>query len=586
MSLIDEASLVQIPSGYKEDKLYSIIPSDGSGDFNFSRASTATRVNAEGLIEEMPYNLLQQSNTFNTTWASVNSGSVTGGQSGYDGSSNAWLLTKAATNFSGIRQSVSVNGVHTFSIIAKAGSLNFLWLEEYIGASIYFDLINGTTSGSGAISSYMTSLGGGWWRCELVSDNSITIASLYPQATGSPSSTSGNIYIQDAQLVSGSTAKPYFPTTDRLNVPRIDYTGGGCGKLLLEPQRTNLVTQSEAFDNAAWTKTKVSVTANNTISPDGTQNADKVINDNGSTASDIRVLSQNVTIGTTYVLSVFVKAAGFDNFNIDFSNSRFGDANTTFDLSNGTIIESGISNDGQGIENYGNGWFRCYVIATAVNSGNSGLIFRLSENSQVGDGTKGFYLYGAQLEQGSYPTSYIPTSGATATRIADVCNGAGDANTFNDSEGVLFADISALANDGTNRFVSISDGSTNNRVTLKFDNIDNRLEFFVFSGGSASYSFIVVIPNTTINNKIAIKYKANDFSVYINGIEMNASASGIVPTGLSELSFDQGDGANPFYGNVKQLQYYGTALTDSDLETLTSWTSFNEMAEALQYTTY
>lgn len=534
MSLLDEASLVQIPSGYKEDKLYSIIPSDGSGDFNFSRASTATRVNAEGLIEEMPYNLLQQSNTFNTTWASVNSGSVTGGQSGYDGSSNAWLLTKAATHFSGIRQSVSVSGVHTFSIIAKAGSLNFLWLEEYIGASIYFDLINGTTSGSGAISSSMTSLGGNWWRCELVSDNSITIASFYPQATGSPSSTSGNILIQDAQVNSGSTAKPYFPTTDRLNVPRIDYTGG-CGKLLLEPQRTNVATYSNDFSNAAWIKTNSTITANTTTSPDGTQNASTLVI--SSSGYLLRQYTASVSAGGSWALSIFAK-----NQTTNFL--RFGGATPS-----GT--------DTYSIQDMGNGWYRHSLVrtfASAYASFNLQLII-----NEVAT----HYIWGGQIEQG-YATSYIPTASATVTRLVD------SANSLNDSlsggqVGSFFVELVKLGNDAdaSGSAISITDNSGGEEIRLHFDTPANTVRFRDANNGFANIGGFFAVTNNTAF-KMAFSSNGTKIAVFGNGSQIGGDY-----TIANPLSFDKII-INGRMFKINQLLYFPTALSDTELATLTT----------------
>ena len=167
MSLFDDASLVMIPSAYKDGKLYSIKPTDGSGDFTFTRGSNlaATRVDVNGLIEKGRENLVLQSNQFDTTWG-TNNASITSGQIGYDGSSDAWLLSKTDSNAL-ISQSVSKSGVQTYSIYAKAGTLS--WCRFLITAttgnqSRYFDLSTGTKGGSGygtEIDSTITSVGSG-----------------------------------------------------------------------------------------------------------------------------------------------------------------------------------------------------------------------------------------------------------------------------------------------------------------------------------------------------------------------------------------------------------------------------------------
>ena len=131
MSLLDTASLIVTPNGYKEGKLYSVIPSDGSGDLSVTRATTATRVNSQGLVELVPYNLLTYSNTFsNAAWTKTNT-TVTSGQSGYDGSTNAWKLQATATNNCEVDQSFSESETKTFSIYAKAGNVNFVAISVF-----------------------------------------------------------------------------------------------------------------------------------------------------------------------------------------------------------------------------------------------------------------------------------------------------------------------------------------------------------------------------------------------------------------------------------------------------------------------
>jgi hypothetical protein len=176
-----------------------------------------------------------------------------------------------------------------------------------------------------------------------------------------------------------------------------------------------------------------------------------------------------------------------------------------------------------------------------------------------------------QVEAGSYPTSYIPTVGGTVTRVVETCSGAGDVNTFNDSEGVLFAEISALANDGTVRRLSISDGSTANRIILEFNASSNTVRAFVVSANTIYYSASEVLSDTTNYNKVAIKYKQNDFALWINGFEFDVDNSGDTPINLSVMQFADGDNSGSrFYGNVKQIQYFDTALTDQELQQLTS----------------
>jgi hypothetical protein len=370
---------------------------------------------------------------------------------------------------------------------------------------------------------------------------------------------------------------------NRLNYPLIDGVVSGCPSLLLEPQRTNLALYSEQFDNAAWTKSNSSITANAATSPDGYTNADKIV-ENTATSGHTTFQSISVTSGATYTISAFGKAAERTRLWLDL----YGGTNSAnFDLSNGTILASSVGITAK-IENYGNGWYRCSITGVApaatIYPNVGPTTSSTTDNQYTGNGTNGLYLWGAQLEEGSYPTSYIPTSGTTATRSAETCNNAGDVNTFNDSEGILFAEISALANDGTNRRISISNGSTSDRIVLGYTASSNQLIVLVSSNSVSGVASIVNIDNSLQFNKIALKYKLNDFALWINGIEVLTDNSLNSPIGLNDLSFEGADNLNDFYGSTKQIQYYNTALNDSDLETLTSWDSFSDMAIGQLYT--
>jgi len=429
MSLYTDASLIMYPSGYKEDKIYSLKPTDGSGDLTFTRASTATRVNAEGLIETSPVNLLTYSNTFSDAIWSKTRSSFVGGQSGYDGSSNAWAMVDTTADSTHLLvQSFTISeGKATFSVYAKAGAVDFI-VFRFEGATVnyaYFDLSNGTigTVDANYTNVNITDAGNGWYKCEATNESVNKAVILTAQSDNDPTYAGAGttaIYIQDAQVNIGATAKPYFPTTDRLNVPRIDYTGGGCGKLLLEPQRTNLLTYSEQFDNAAWIKSNTTVTANIATSPDGTLNADKLVEDTSN--STHRIAQSAITsTGVAYTQSVFAKSDGSGRFLRMFRAS--GTYNfAVFDLTNGVVYAQGGSNIiSTKIEAYANGWYKCSSTFTTA-FGNIASYIALQNgglDSYLGDGTSGVYIYGAQLELGSYPTSYIPTLASSVTRLAD-----------------------------------------------------------------------------------------------------------------------------------------------------------------------
>jgi len=246
-----------------------------------------------------------------------------------------------------------------------------------------------------------------------------------------------------------------------------------------------------------------------------------------------------------------------------------------------------------------NDWQRFKISAT---SGSSSKVFigtRGGSGSYFsgGDANLDFALWGLQVEDdgsgggSSYATSYIPTSGSTVTRNQDQFTRDGIGSLINSTEGVLFAEISALADDGTSKRITISDGTLVNRITLTLG--DNNISGFVNVGSSTQYSFFESGITTTDFNKIAIKYKANDFSIWINGVEYDVQTSGSTFSSntLNRLNFSNATNLSDFFfGKVKQVQVYDTALTDMQLIQLTGtagtdfYESYSEMAETLTYT--
>jgi hypothetical protein len=395
----------------------------------------------------------------------------------------------------------------------------------------------------------------------------------------------------DFDFTRGSTAtrvnKDGLIETVASGVPRLDYplldgVVQDCPTLLLEPTRTNSITYSEDFSDSSWNKNNATVTSNNTTAPDGTTNADKITST--GTAPYARVTFTHSTL-TSYAVSIFAKKGDEDYLYIRalaLSNQPIA----SFNLSTGGLgtVNSGLTAE---MQNYGNGWYRCVIKYTTTSSVTNNLIdfgFASSDNSRFSSSGKFTYFWGAQIETGSYPTSYIPTNGEVSgvTRSADVCNGAGTSDTFNDSEGVLFAEISALADDGTSRRISLSDASTSDTVEIILQNT-GRVDYQVKSGNSFQGGGFFNLTQTEYN-KIAVKYKINDLALWVNGYEHSADTSANTPIGLSELAFDNGAGSSDFYGNTKQLMTFNEALTDTELEDLTSWDSFREMATEQLYT--
>jgi hypothetical protein len=370
------------------------------------------------------------------------------------------------------------------------------------------------------------------------------------------------------------------------NVPRLDYplssgVVGDCPHLLLEPSRTNDIEYTEQFNNSYWTKSQASITDNDTISPDGSQTADKLVED--SSTNFHRVFRSITTTAATYTFSVFAKAAERE-FLVLRNELSGSNINACFNLTSGSISYNGFSGTAK-MENFGNGWFRCSVTETDPSGGSTPFSILLSNSavtnntipSYTGDGSSGLHLWGAQLEEGSYLTSYIPWDGSgTTTRSADVCSGSGTSAEFNDTESSLFVEIQGLAEDNTNRYISISDGGASpytNSVAIQYRNngtlriFHNGLDFadaILISGASF---------DQTENHKIAVRFKENDMKVYIDGVSQSLSSSFVYQSvsGLNTFKFTQPFGTGlPFVGKVKQAIVFNEALSDSELETLTS----------------
>ena len=364
----------------------------------------------------------------------------------------------------------------------------------------------------------------------------------------------------------------------RLNYPMIDGKVVGCPHHILEPSRTNKLSTSNDFNGSGWLISNITATANQVVSPDGTLNASKLeMTGNGS----LRNISE-ASFNDGYAYSIFIKKG----------NSRYVTIRSAFFTQSivvGFDLDTLTAQTNGKIEDYGNDWYRLSITKDISGDADKSGFFYLylpnSLGSQTSESGNYAYFYGGQIEDGSYPTSYIPTNGSSVTRSAETATGSGDASTFNDSEGVLMAEISGFSSDATaNDSISIRGASNDNRLYIYRSSSDNKYGFAVFSGSSLECNIKSNVVDFSENVKIAVKYKANDFALYLNGTEVNTHTSGSTPIGLSELSFDVGGGSNHFYGNTKQLQYFDSALTDSELETLTSWVSFSDMANGQLYT--
>lgn len=345
------------------------------------------------------------------------------------------------------------------------------------------------------------------------------------------------------------------------DLPRLDWYNSNCPSLLLEPQRTNLQVRSEEFDNVTWTKTRATITANDTISPNGELTADKLTGDGTGISYVLDGIS--LTNGVTYTISIFVKPIiSISSFAINV----FGGVGTAyFNLTDKSIDTPTGDFTSSKIEDYGNGWLRCsgtLTLSSATGSKNIGYGLIDYDGDQ-------FYLWGAQVEQGSYPTSYIKTQASTVTRLKDECLNGGDSDLFDITEGSWFLDIVPYEITTPAKEITLSDGTNSNRFLLQFQTTNTTVRLVVVSGGSIGVSLFEPITINT-RNKILVTFKENEFKIYINGTLEGTDTSGNVPTGLDTFNFANVTGSSNFEGKVYDTRVYDRILTEAEAIELTT----------------
>ena len=344
-------------------------------------------------------------------------------------------------------------------------------------------------------------------------------------------------------------------------IPRIDFQGNTKGALLLEPSRTNLVTKSENIQD--WNRASNATAEFGYQDPFKGNKAVKLTSSSGAQAYQVYQSSSALSGGTTYTFSMYAKKGSGYLFRLDFAIPDNG--NVVIDLRDGSLVsEGGIGYITYDVESVSNGWYRISMTGTFSSSA----YYRAGLSNQQGD----CYVAFAQLEAGSYATSYIPTSGSAVTRVAETCTNGGNEQVINSTEGVLYAEIAALSNDGTNRLLSLSNGTSTNRIFLGFNSLSNRIRFRVQVNNVYQAEDTFIVADTTQYLKIAFKFKENDFALWINGVEVIVDNSGSTFSSntLNKLNFDSAVGGSPLYGNCKDLRVYNEALSDAELQALTS----------------
>lgn len=565
------------------------------GDMSVTRATTGTRVNADGFIEQVPYNLFQRSEEFeNTIWFRQNILSIsTNVANSPIGTLTAdKIIPDTTLNQHRIFQQFNFLGPGVLSVYAKADGYNFLSLARdggVAGGAIIFNLSNGTISGTfGTFVPSIENVGDGWYRCSIFrSDLGAGINLSYWIIVRNDNTTNnyvGNgtsgILVWGAQLVQGTQAKDYFPTTNRFNVPRIDYSNGSCPSILVEPQRTNLVIQSEQIN--LWTGgLNTTVTPNVSIAPNGIQNANNIniTNINGYW----RRLGLNLANSTTYAASVFVKkSATTSNKNFSFyynnnvSSPNNGEYRAVVNLTNLTITTTPIGTITTGrptiisssLIDYGNGWYRAIVVFTTGSSAGS-------SNSEIGFLANGevvdFDAWGAQLEAGTNATSYIPTTTATVTRNADVITNTNASTLIGQTEGTIFCEFyNPSILEGIKSLFQLSETSNAATNALSFQTSNNsttNIGFTIFQPTAGTISSGV---RTIINglNKICIVYSTSGTKLFINGVLTDTLNNTQLPV-LNQIMLGHRNILRQ-WGYIDNFVLYKTQITDAQAIELTT----------------
>jgi hypothetical protein len=553
MSFFDDASLVMIPSGYKDQKVYSVKPTDGTGDLTFSRASGATRVASNGLIEKVRTNLILQSEAFNTTWTPNSAPTITANTTiAPDGTLTADTIAATAGS-SGVYQLpvVSIGVEYSFSLYVKniTSATNILIGCDLgpINANISFNAVTGAIIGVGAsiTGSSVTNAGNGWYR----------VAGTYV-ATGALNtfvifgSSAMTFAAWGAQFETG-VPTAYIPTTTAAvsvgpvsGLPRLDYTNSTCPRLLLEPQRTNLHAYSEQLVNT-FIQAGTSVTSNTSISPSGYQDADTVTKT--SDTGHLFVNTGGGDAGTIQTFSIYYKGTAGQSIVMNF-------------------LQGGGGIDAQKVVVFTGNWQRESITFTRGTGYN---IYYMVDYRQGGTSTS-FQAWGAQFESASYASSYIPTLAAQVTRVADTCSKTGISSLIGQSAGTVFIDLLASAknSDDTAGFSLLASVGNTNRVEIYTNN--GVIGFIIYAAATTVVlSSYTITPNQTI--KVALGYSSGSTSLYVNGLQVASSAVSFSTSGLNDLYINQAlNGDLRAQNSYNQALLFKTRLTNAQLAELTT----------------
>ena len=572
-----------------------------------SRASNATYYDYTGTLRKSSYNLLHYSEEFdNSYYPDIRCTVTPNATLAPNGTLTADAIVEDTSPGSHILQAdggfnPTSGTTYTYSWHLKAGERTDLRIEfgfdngVWQGETLDINLNNGTVSNVTGFTNtpVVDNLGNGWYRLSATVTAQASgngVVRMTPKVGGTITYTgdgSSKYFIWGAQLETGTYAGDYAKTTSAAastarNVAFLPDGNGNfvsAGELLLEDAGTNLVTYSEEFDNAFYfISTRLTVDPNTATAPNNTLTADKLIGTSNNDTKYARFIA-NVVSGYQYALSFYAKKDEYEVLQLQATNQNFAGTliYANFDLASGTVVS--FADCSPTIESIGNGWYRCVLILPAATSSGSNA-FRFAPyasgdperlSSYTGDGTSGLYVWGAQLEESSYPTSYIPTSGATATRAADVSSSS--SNTFGNSfydqtKGTTFTDAFKKYAVPSGKFPTVSgfnDGTNANRI-LNTWVTNTQVGFTVTKNGLATASLYAVV--TASRRRLANAFATNSFASAVNGSTPLIDNFGALPTVPSMRIGDQ-FGIHTLNGAISRITYWPTRLSNDTLQTIT-----------------
>lgn len=560
---------------------------------SFSRSGNAMMTDSTGELTYAPANILTYSEQFdNAAWAKTNLSVTANTTTAPDGTTTADKVLLANSN--SVHQlsqtdTATAGTLRVWSIYAKADTHSFIQLMfgADVTAFANFNISTGALGTVGAAATAtITSIGSGWYRCSIFTSSASANGILYVLGVSSTTAIRNESWAAagtEAFLVWGAqlervtyetSPSAYIPTTTAaVYGPRYDFDPSTIPAtprgLLIEESRSNLFTYSEQFDNAAWSKLNTTITANNTVAPDGTSNADKLI---ATTTNGQHYIQQTITVtgNTSYTLSAYFKAAEYGYCGISTYDGTAGRENY-FNILNGTVTASTLATGS--VVNVGNGWYRCITTITTASSATSLQVYMRVANvsgssgySYAGDGTSGVFLWGAQLEAGSFATSYIPTTTASVTRAADVAQLTGSALTTLTSS-TFSALVQGLAYTAFSpaRIVLGANG-----VSLLGFSVNSTTSFATFDPSSSPTGAVATLgsgSSTTTGYRLAIS--ANATSRNIVGNNGTVVTTSPFSTAITAIQLGNYNNFSTFTTNgwVSSLALYNTRLPDAVLKT-------------------